>query len=156
MDPFFFPKKPSVPEYYINPFEIHWFWTQGMALLHLSVLSVAIFAARCTSSAECSKPGLYPGFARDRDALLNAQMVVLHTKLPSPCEAGVRCKNFCLSDCAECNFFEMIKVSPISLPLLDKFRRRLRWSCAGVSKARDTWPFNNRRCGFMDSSLMAP
>ncbi len=56
---------------------------------------------------------MFPGVARDRDALSNATVLVLHTKLPSKCEVGVRCKHFCSSDCSECIFFEIVKVSPI-------------------------------------------
>ncbi len=84
-----------------------------MELLHLQIVLLAILQAKCISSDKCSEQGLFPGAARDRHALSNATVLVLHTKLPSKCEIGVRCKHFCLSYCSECNFFELIKVSPI-------------------------------------------
>ncbi len=113
MVPFFSKKPVCQGNIYINLFDLHSLWTQGMEVMLLQILFLAIFPSKCISSDECSEHGLFSGVARYRDALSNAKVLVLHTKLPSKCEVGVRCKHFCLSYCAECNFFEMIKVSPI-------------------------------------------
>ncbi len=45
-------------------------------LLHISVSLSPIFPATCNSSGECSikAKDLYPGFTRDREALLNAKL----------------------------------------------------------------------------------
>ncbi len=71
------------------------------------------FPAKCISLGECSQHGLYPGFPLDRDAILNAKIVVLQTKHSLLCEASVWCKHVCIRNCSECTFFEMIKVSLI-------------------------------------------
>ncbi len=55
---------------------------------------------------------MFLGIARDREDIINEMTVIVQTMQPTNCDAGVRCRKFCLDDSFEWIFFEMRKASP--------------------------------------------
>ncbi len=84
-----------------------------MFFLHLTVsLLLLVCAAYCTEPDVCSDDGVFLGIARDREDIINKRTVILQTMQPTNCDAGFRCRKFCLDVCFKWNFFEMRKASP--------------------------------------------
>ncbi len=84
-----------------------------MFFLHLTVpLLLLVCAAYCTEPDACSDDGVFLGIACDREDIIDIRTVILQTMQPTNCDAGVRCRKFCLDDSSEWKFFEMRKASP--------------------------------------------
>ncbi len=81
--------------------------------LHLTVsLILLVCGAYCTEFDVCSDDKVFLGAARDREGIINKMTVILQTKQPTNCGAGVCCRTFCLDESFEWILFEMRKASP--------------------------------------------
>ncbi len=78
----------------------------------LTVLMLIIRAVQCIEPEVCSNGAeVFRGIARDRYVISNSKTVRLDvSKLSSVCDAGVNCREFCMFDSLEWNFFEVKKV----------------------------------------------
>ncbi len=90
------------------------FSLEKMKLAKLTVLLLIIRAVQCIEPEVCSEYyEVFRGIARDRHVISNSKTVRLDvSKLSSVCDAGVNCREFCLVDSLEWNFFEVKKVCP--------------------------------------------
>ncbi len=78
-----------------------------MVFAYLAVLLfVLICKANRINPEDCSAAGVYSGIARNRGNMLNSKTEILYSVHPPLCDGGFQCKQFCLLDFSEWNFFE--------------------------------------------------
>ncbi len=83
-----------------------------MALLHVTALLSMIYMSTCHEPDECSKGGLFPGFAKHRDTPPTATVtIMLYADVQAAGDAGARCAIACFNDSSQWNFIEVRSVS---------------------------------------------
>ncbi len=127
---------------------------EKMICAKLMVLLLTIRAVQCIEPEVCSKYyEVFRGIARDRHVISNSKAVKLDvSKLSSVCDAGVYCREFCLVDSMEWNFFEVKKVS-LNHSLYMPFRSHQGERCAVVTKLQKCHLSITCHFGIMDSSM---
>ncbi len=79
-----------------------------MALLHVIALLSMIYMSTCLESDECSKHGLFPGFAEHRETPPTAMVtIILYADVQTACDAGAHCAMACFNYSSQWNFFEI-------------------------------------------------
>ncbi len=87
---------------------------EKMKFAKLTVIFLIIRAVHCIEPENCSiDDEVFHGIARNRYVISNSNTVRPDvSKLYSVCDAGVNCREFCMFDSLEWNFFELQKVCP--------------------------------------------
>ncbi len=90
------------------------FCFEKMMFAKLTVLFSIFRAVQCIEPEVCSNiDEVFRGIARDRYVISSSKTVRLDvSKLSTVCDAGVNCREFCLLNSLEWNFFEVKKVCP--------------------------------------------
>ncbi len=127
-----------------------------MKLVKLTVLFLIIRAVQCVEPEVCSNDDeVFRGIARDRFVISYSKTVTLDIgNLYSVCDAGVNCREFCLVDSLEWNFFEAKKVYPYHDSHMP-FRNLQSKRCAVVSRPQTCHLSIPCHFGIMDSSMEA-
>ncbi len=95
----------SHSESYINVLVDVGYLTRIMA--HLIFLLSMIYMSKCHEPDDCSKKGLFSGFAKNRDTVPTATVtIILYANVQTACDAGARCAVACFNDSTEWNFIE--------------------------------------------------
>ncbi len=95
----------------------------------LTVMQLGNYAAKGLQLDECCNNGVHPGFAQNRDVIVNKRTVLLGTMHLSVCDASVGCINYCLTDSTYWDVIEVTKVS-LLFTLIWIFRVTLVRRCA--------------------------
>ncbi len=97
----------SHSESYINVVVNVGYLTRIMVLLHLILLLSMVYMSKCHEPDDCSKKGLFSGFAKDSDSVPTATVtIILYADVQTACDAGARCAVACFNDSTEWNFIE--------------------------------------------------
>ncbi len=101
----------SHSESYINVLVNVGYLSRIMALLHLILLLSVIYMSKCHKPDDCSKKGLFSGFAKNRDTMPTATVtLIVYADVQTACDAGARCAVVCFNDSTEWNFIEVRRV----------------------------------------------
>ncbi len=87
-----------------------------MKLVKLMVILLLVCTDKNVAQDACSNGKVFIGVARNSAAISNAKSGVLHSQLPSICDAGVQCGHYCMADSSIWNYFEVRSVS-LTFPL---------------------------------------
>ncbi len=83
-----------------------------MALAHVIALLSVIYMSKCHEPDDCSRHGLFPGFAKHRDTPPTATVtIILYADVQTACDAGAHCAMACFNDSSQWNFIEVRWVS---------------------------------------------
>ncbi len=83
-----------------------------MALLHVFALLLMIYMSTCHEPDDCSKGGLFPGFAKHRNTPpTDTVTIILYADVQTACDAGACCATACFNDSSQWNFIEIRWVS---------------------------------------------
>ncbi len=85
-----------------------------MLLLQFAALFLVVYKGECVRADICSKHGLLPGIAGDRDTLSKGKSLILYDVDPPTCDDGIRCKRMCLNTTFGWNYVEVRVVSHCS------------------------------------------
>ncbi len=77
----------------------------------LTIMQLGNYAAKGLQLDECCNNGVHPGFAQNRDVIVNKRTVFLGTMHLSLCEASLQCIKYCLADSTDRDVIEVAKVS---------------------------------------------
>ncbi len=80
--------------------------------MHVIALLSMIYMSICHESDDCSKLGLFPGFAKHRDTPPTATVtIILYADVQTACDASAHCARACFNDSSPWNFIEIRWVS---------------------------------------------
>ncbi len=83
-----------------------------MALAHAIAILSMIYMSKCHEPDDCSKGGLFPGFAKHRDTPPTATVtIVLYADVQTACDADACCVTACFKGSSQWNFIEIRTVS---------------------------------------------